>query len=139
MSLDYPIQPSDWLIGTDSATETLTAAYSGNTVSFRIGGMSQLVLGIIYTPAENGRIISIKVEVSFDGSNFFYLTTEDRAEGTITIHLREPESFTGTTASTAYPFTRSYPVAHKWARVSVKEDGSANFGTVKLSYMSSGL
>jgi hypothetical protein len=138
MALSYDIQPTRYLIGSGSAAATLTASYSGNTKTVSIGGMSQLVLGIIYTPAQNSRVISIKVEVSFEGTNYYYLTTEDRRDGAITIHLREPETFTGTTGGTSYPFTRSYPIAHKIARVSVKEDGSSDFGTVKLLYMSSG-
>jgi hypothetical protein len=138
MALSYDIQPTRYLIGSGSAASTLTASYSGNTKTVNVGGMSQLVLGVVYTPAENGRIISIKVEVSFDGTNWLYLTTEDRNGGVITIHLREPENFTGATMATVYPFTRSYPIAHKAARISIKENGTDTFGTVIVSYMSSG-
>lgn len=136
------------LLGTASTASTLTAAYAGNRAAIPIEGYNQAVLYVKYTPAagQSDRDVSLSVEFSPDGGTTYFPLSKgsDNAVSSFDIitdvntqTFRIPGA-TGSVAETAY--YRRIPIALGEAsgeiadpylmRVSAKEDGSANFGTI---------
>ena len=133
------IRSSGYVIGSEDSADTLTAAYAGNASTFPVGGKYQLQLYVEYTPAANNRTLSIQMEFSPDQSDFYKVVmTSLDSSGTETITVREPQKFLGATADTTYKVRVSEPVADSHCRISVKEDGSSDFGSVTLRYRAVG-
>lgn len=138
------------VIGTLSGTTltgwTLESTYQAEgttkaTKTFAVGGFSKMNLDILYTTgaAETTNSIEVKIEASFDGTNFYQLTNESASSGTSTLYARE-FTFAGALAATAYPFTLGLDIFYKKVRVSCKETGvAANKGTVSVVSTLSGL
>jgi hypothetical protein len=132
---------------------TLTAAYSGNrSSSFTIGGYDQAVLAVSYTPkvGQSNRNLYVKVEFSYDGGTDWYplsISSDAAVASNIvvgTIYDYEFK-FAGAAGGTEY-FQRvplslaDYGVGNvPLMRISVKEDGSDNFGVASVILMLSGI
>lgn len=144
MGLNYHTTLPMTIIGTKTAAGVrtgyaLTTAYqteSGTqpTKSFRTSGYSELVLDIVYTlgSAETTNTVSVKVEDSPDGINYYQLTNEAASSGTSTLTQRE-FAFVGADTTAPYAFSYRLDTTYKWMRVSCKEAGvAANAGNVYI-------
>lgn len=118
------------LIGTPSAPVTLTAAYSGNIVSFVAGNLKVIILYVFYVPAQSSRTLYVQVEGSANNSNWakkiIFLETDTSGESTMLGHIAKLE---GTTGGETYSARYVITVADPFVRIAVKESGAANFGT----------
>jgi len=135
----FPTQNNNYMIGSDSDKPTLTDAYGGNTKTFTVSGLVQLNLAIAYTPkvGEANRVLSVKVEYGFDETDLYQHTVRREGLGTTTLYLDEFQ-FTGATGGTEYKFTIDLPISYELCRVSIKEDGGANFGAATIRAALSG-
>jgi len=138
MGLNYFAQLDEYLIGNESSTSTLTAAYADNQGSFTIAGMSQVVAYVQYTPAQDGRMITVQAEFGPERSDVYKTVSVDSSTTGDTAYVN-PLSFVGDTASVTYKIRYSIPIADKEVRISAKENGTTNFGTVKIRITASGL
>lgn len=126
--------------GTTRTPATLTNAYAGGlSKTFETGGFSKMNLSILYTmgAAETSNSIEVKVEESYDGTNFYRIPNETVSGGTSTLTARE-FTFVGTDAGAA---TISIPldIFYKYVKVSFKETGvAANAGTLYAEVTLSG-
>lgn len=139
--LIYERQISGFIIGDDSTDATLTASYSNNSKVLGVGGFTQIVLYVQFTPAQNTRKLVMKLEFSPDNDNVvkdFYQTSQISNVSGIRSLAQEEIEFTGAIASTTYSFRFSEPIADKNLRLSVKEDAMSDFGTVNIRYTLSG-
>ena len=132
MPLRYAKQSTSYIIGDADTASTLTAAYSGNQVSFPTPEFDRAVLYVEYTPAESARNLSIQVEGAAIDGDFFPKTALLDAETGISTLLDHIGKLEGTTGSTTYKKRWEVPISDKFLRISAKEDGSSNFGTVKV-------
>jgi hypothetical protein len=131
MGLDYAIQDSRTLLN----GSTLTASYAGNTDTVRVDGMSQVVLYISYTASEADRTLSIKIEAGTASDDVYQTITTSASSGTQTVNA-EVFEIAGTN-ETAVKRRIPIPVADKYLKISIKEDGS-NHGTVTAKLTVSG-
>jgi len=116
------------IIGTSTSAVTLTADYADNTVTLATGVFDVLVLYAFYTPGENTREMSIQVEGSADSTNFAQkVIFKDEITG-ISNMLQHVAVVEGATGGTTYKRRYVIKTADNFIRVSIKEDGSANFG-----------
>jgi len=130
--LRYARQSTSYIIGDETTASTLTDAYTDNKLSFPTPEFDRAILYVEYTPAENARNMYIQVEGSPDGTNYYPKTAlldAQTGESTLLDHIGLIE---GTTASTAYKKRWEVPISDKYVRISVKEDGTSNFGTVTV-------
>lgn len=122
---------------------TLTATASDNRKQIDIDGNLQLVLYIKYTTgsAETNNVLTMTVDFSPDGTNFYQEATEEVTAGSGTVtEYQATRQFTGASAATAYSFRVAIPIADiKKLRISFAETGvAANFGTLSVLAISSG-
>ena len=129
-------------IGTVSSPATLTAAYTGNQKALYRRLMPKWHLDISYVPkaAQTNRYVDILVEFSNDGTNYYPLTTVVPTVVEIGDYVSGTDSTTGipiivpgdktSTGGTAYKATYDGENVSDWFRISAREDGSANFGTL---------
>jgi len=139
MSLSFPIQNNNYIIGKSGDAETLTASYAGNTHDFVIEGMVQLNLEMTYTPktGETDRNLYIQIETGSERTDLYMYTVQ--SVGTAYTDLYQNENrFKGAVGGTVYKFPLDLPISNKVCRVSVKEDGSADFGTIIVKAVLSG-
>ena len=139
MSLSFPIQNNNYIIGDADTTPTLTASYAGNTHDFITEGMVQLNLYVTYTPktGQTDRIIYLQIEVGSERTDL-YMNTVQSVGTEYTDLYHNQERFTGAVGGTIYKFPFDVPISSNVCRVSVKEDGSADFGTVIVKAVLSG-
>lgn len=139
MSLRYDQQNTGYAIGSESTPATLTASYDDNVQIFHTADVSQLTLYIAYTVnvLSSNRILYVQLEGGPDQSDFYKLVTSSLSSGTETLNIKTAQ-FTGATGGTTYKFRVSEPIADQEMRLSVKESGSDNFGTVTIRLMKSG-
>lgn len=133
-------------IGTASSPATLTAAFSGNRQTHLSKFMHELHIDFQYTPktGQTNRLLYILVEASNDnGTTWFPLslrsnqTTEslvytDDPAGANGIPFTIPGDKTSTGGTTLAGFLDVNDFTAEKVRVSAKESGSANFGTVYI-------
>jgi hypothetical protein len=132
MPLRTAKQSTTYIIGEDGAAVTLTAAFSGNVVSFPTEMYDGMKLYIDYTPAQNGRECTIQAEYSPDGTNYYIDTVESQESTGNSDLLSWQGTVIGATASTSYKRAYRVPVDSSYVRISVKEDGVATFGTAVI-------
>ena len=145
MSLNYKKQILIPVIGTKTLANvrtsvTLTAAYTGNTKTFKVGGYSKLDLAVLYTMGATETInsIEIQVEASPDGVNFYRVPNESVSGGTSTLTVRE-FTFVGTNAAAA-TISVGLDIFYQYLKISIKETGVVtNFGTAYIEGTLSGL
>lgn len=136
--LYYPnIVPVVW-IGTKNVTTfartsvALTTAYTGNTKTKYVSGMSEMVLDILYTTgaSETATTLDVQVQNSEDGTNFYTLTNESSSAGTSTLTART-FALAGGAGATAYAISYRLDISYKYIKVSVQEAGVVtNAGTI---------
>ena len=132
MPLRYASQSTSYLIGDADTASTLTAAYTGNQESFPTPEFDRMIVYVTYVPTESARNLSIQVEGSPEGTTYFPKTALLDAETGVSTLLDHIGTLEGTTGGTTYKKRWEIPISDKFLRVSVKEDGSSNFGTVKV-------
>lgn len=144
MSLYYKKQFVFPVIGTKVLTTrtpvTLTAAYTGNSKTFKVGGYSKLDLAVLYTmgATETANSIEIQVESSTDGVNFYRVPNESVSGGVSTLTARE-FTFIGVNAAAA-TISVGLDIFYQYLKISVKESGVVtNFGTAFIDGTLSGL
>jgi len=134
-----PFQVKGVSIGSLTSPETLTASFGDNTtVVEKIGReMEQLMLLVTYTPkvGQSDRYINIRIEFGDVSDDLYQIIKIEDITGVYSELLYRPydirfPSSTGTVGGTAYKGRISVPVADIWGRISVKESGSDNFGTI---------
>ena len=138
-----------YAIGSGSAAATLTAAYAGNAKAIPVSGYTQAQVMVSYTPksGQSDRYCDLKFEVSPDSGTTYFPTSTlienapaDGVSATIyDVHDEEyriPDS-ADSAGGTSYNRIINIPLefgflANKYLyfKVSAKEDGSGNFGTV---------
>ena len=131
-------------IGTYDSPETLTAVFADNRAIHLSKFLTNLHINGKYTPkaGETDRKLYIKIEVSEDREDWHPLairqntTTEslayvDGADGTFGIPMTVPGDKTST-GGTAIPFNFDLNVVAQWVRISAREDGASDFGTIYL-------
>lgn len=141
MSNSYPNQKTIYLIGTSDTPATLTALGSGNTKTFEIGGMDMIVLYISYivNPGSSDRTLSIELEYGPTSDEpFKTVVKETGTDGILTIKPRI-EQIGGLTGGTEYKRRLVDPIADKYCRLSVYEDGSNDFGSITVQTTLSGI
>lgn len=121
---------------------TLTASYADNiSGTFRTDGQQQIVFfveHVTHASATSPRL-DVRIEFSPDnGTTWFQETESSVAAGRDTLTLVE-HSHTGAAAGTTYRFTFNVPVAHRWYRVSLRQQSdTTNFGTASVVALVSG-
>lgn len=126
-----------YLIGSSTGASSLTADYGDNNAVVSLGGSGEIVLFITYTPAQNGRKLIWKLQGSNDNSDFYQLPIFTKeSDGERAIKLLEDYFGEPVVASTAYKVMVPYAVNAKYFRISFKEDGSSNFGTIAIKFKS---
>jgi len=146
----YSNQNALYVHGTAAATLTLTASYVASD-NVPIGGMSQAILACSYTPktAQSNRNLFVKVEFSYDGGTIWVPLSKGAdaaaASNIIVTTVYDWEfKLAGATGGTTYSQRilidlGDYGVGTSpLMRVSVKEDGSDNFGTTTVILTLSG-
>lgn len=139
MSLHYPIVQEVVLIGSKSSAlaltaSTLTTSYTNNRkVITGTAGMSKLDIRYSYTTgaAETNNTLSILVEQSGDGTNWFSVMNESVSGGTSSITARTFVDSDNTGGATNVKSSIGLDIFYNNIRVSFKEGGVAvNAGTV---------
>lgn len=144
MSLNYPNQEDEFVIGTLASPVTLTTVYSGNTSNpFEVVHYAQLTFCVQYITGAGGATNSIQVKIEgspdlLDNDSvtpiYYQETSSLTSAGTIT-HTAAEHTFTGAASATTYRVFFYAPPAFKTLRVSVKETvvgGSAGTASVRL-------
>jgi hypothetical protein len=121
---------------------TLTAAYSGNIKTLLKSDMKHYHLDVSYIPksGQTNRYADILLEFSHDGTNFFPLTTVVPTVVEIGDYVSGTDSTTGipivvpgdktSTGGTTYTATYDGESVADYIRISARESGTANFGTL---------
>lgn len=136
--LRYVNQPTRFIIGSSAADSTLTTSFNDNQDASNAGGFTQLTMYVAYTPAESGRTMSIQVETSPDNVTFYpVVTLQDVTPFDGTARTADFIKFILSTGTSEVRRRFVYPLADKFVRVSVKEDGS-NHGTINVVQTLSG-
>ena len=130
-----------YVIGSESAGATMTAAFSGNTSGvFTVGReMEMLTLYVSYTPksGQSDRYIVIRLEFGDRNDDLYQIVKNEDYSSDSSILISRPfdrlfPKDTGTVGGTEYKGRIAQPVADKYGRVSVKESGTSNFGTATI-------
>lgn len=132
MPLRTARKSTPYIIGTSILSSTLTIDYADNAVSFPTEMYRGMKLYVSYTPADNLRTMSIQIEYSPDGSDWYTESVEAQASSGVGNLLVWTGTIEGTTLGTEYKRAYRVPVDSRYVRVSVKEDGAANFGAVTI-------
>lgn len=132
MPLRTATRSTPYIIGSSVSPETLTADFSDNAVSFPTEMYDGMKVYISYIPAENARNCSIQVEFGPESSDFYVDSTEKATSTGETDLLQWIGTVEGTTLGTEYKRAYRVPVDSSYVRISVREDGVANFGTVEV-------
>lgn len=132
-----PFQLTEYAIGAEDTPVTLTALFSGNQSVWKAGRtMGQMILYVTYTPetGQTDRQLKVRVEMGPKNDDLYQITKAEDISGTPTELLSRPYDIRldGAVGGTVYKRRVSIPVADKWTRISVKEDGVANFGTALI-------
>jgi hypothetical protein len=130
-------------IGTASAAATLTAAYTGNTKTLLGKLLPRLHIDYIYTPksGQTNRYAYVLIEASNDGgTTFFPLSVRQNIATDSKVYIEDLDGANGipmiipgdqtSTGGTAYQGFFDLEVDAEFVKVSAKESGSANFGTL---------
>src|SRR3990167_4176282 len=145
----YSIQPLFPLIGSSKNSNgvpalspvTLTATGSDNRAEIEVDSQVQVVLYLRYTTGsgETNNVLTMVVDYSPDGTNYYQEATEEPSAGTVT-QYQATRVFTGASASTAYSFRIAIPVADiQKLRIAFSETGVVtNFGTLSCLAVTSG-
>lgn len=137
MSLSYKTQQTITAIGSKDKKskaitgETLTAEHTDNSYTISSGGYSKVNIDMQYTMAggETGNGVSLIIENSPDGVNWFRTPNESTTDGTSTLFPRE-FVFSGENEGTKN-LSFGLDVFYKHLRFSFKEtDVATNFGTI---------
>lgn len=132
MALRTYKQDTDYIIGSAAAGSTLTTSYGDNQVSFPTEMYNGMRLYVSYTPGADNRTATLQVEFGPDSSSFFPDTTEqDQSSGEVKL-LTWRAQIIGATNGTEEVRSYRVPVDSSFVRISIKEDGSADFGTVSV-------
>ena len=132
------------VIGTRSAPATLTTAYSGNTTTRDCRYFPNLQLEILYTPlsGQSNRYALILVELSTDaGTTYIPISTKLNDTTEIEVYVEGDTSTTGIPITIPGDHTSTGGVVYKGiiplgdiaadkVKISAREDGAANFGTL---------
>jgi hypothetical protein len=131
MAVIFSQQNETYLIGTSSTNATLTASYDDNYKDLNVEGVGQLICYIEYVPAQDGRYIEIQYEFGNDLNDLYKSTTQYPATTNRNLYIT-PTKFIGISGGTTYKLRDAIDVADKWFRISVKESGSSDFGTILI-------
>lgn len=132
------------VIGTAAAAATLTAVYTGNRLAdIHSKYMPNLHLDIQYTPAEGqtNRYAYILVEASNDeGATYFPVAVKSAGTTEVDVFVEDTDGNAGepliipgdktSTGAVVYSGSVEMTVVADRLRISAKESGSANFGTI---------
>ena len=143
---------TNFLCGTDSTSQTLTASYVAGDGYGNTGGKYSGTLIISYTPAANLRNAYAILQFSYDGgTNWYdYARGEDATGATgekVTTVFTQVYCIKGTTAGETYTRRFEVPLGDGgfdeknefkpcMTRLKVKEDGTTDFGTIKAVFQS---
>ena len=143
MSLYYPAQPTQVMIGSKDGTTrtsaTLTAAYTGNTYNMPVAGFSKIDLAVLYTmgATETTNSIEFQIEHSPDGTNWYRIPNEEASSGVSTLFAQN-FTFVGVDATVA-TISIGLDIFYRYLKVSVKESGVVtNAGTIFVEATLSG-
>lgn len=139
--LRYVNQPTRIIIGSAISKSTLTTSFNDNQGTSSSGGFVQLTIYVAYNGAEIERKLSIQVETSPDNVTFFPVSSlqdvnpfDGTADSEDFIKRMQSSGGTGTN-EVRRRFV--YPLADKFIKVSIKEDGT-NHGSVRVVQTLSG-
>lgn len=137
--LRYTSQQGEYVIGSATNAATLTASFDDNVQVVHVANKSQIELYVEYTvnAMSSNRTLSIQLEGSPDGTTYYKMISNSVSSGTETWNIRTGQ-FVGSSGGVVYRFRISEPVADQSLRISTKESGSDNFGTVKIRIIKSG-
>jgi len=125
-------------VGTVAAPATLTAAYAGNSQEHLAKGFRTINFNIRYTPkaGESNRYIEVLVEDSNDdGTSYEDQGAKQYTPSTINVYDNQELTFPGskvTTGGTTYTVSVPVEVNGEKVKVSVRENGTTDFGTVSI-------
>jgi len=132
MPLRTAKRSTTYVIGSAASTATLTADFADNTLSFPTEMYSGMKLYIAYTPDENARNCTIQVEFGPELGDYYVDSVEKHTSTGESNLLEWLGTIEGVTGGTTYKRVYRIPVDSSYVRVSVKEDGAANFGVVTI-------
>jgi hypothetical protein len=141
---EYGIQHYQELVGTSSSPSTLTADFTDNeSAVYPISGMHSIVVYIQYIPktGQSNRYLYMKVELGPLSTDLYQVTKRTDVSGKDAEVERfiYTTRFKGAIGGTTYkPRFAIGDIADKFVKLSFKEDGSDNFGTVFASFLYSG-
>jgi len=142
--VEYGVQHQQDIIGTSTSPETLTASFADNQSStWPVGGMHSIVVYVQYTPkaGQSNRLLYIRYELGATSDRLYRVTQRMNVLSDNDLIERIPydEQFLGATGGTTYSERFSLDdVSDKHFRVSFKESGSSNFGTIYSEILYSG-
>ncbi len=139
----YPVQANTQKLGSLESPSTLSASYNDNTTTFETGGMEQVELSITYTVnagSGGNRKLTMQIESGYTADDLYVkqFSDLDTVSEQITKY-NAIEVWEGMVVGTTYKLSTLVPASNKFMRLSFKEDGSANFGTVTLFVTASGM
>jgi hypothetical protein len=139
MSLKFLSQQEAYVIGSAATPATLTASFDDNVEVIHVANKSQVEIYVEYTVngASSNRTLSLQLEGSPDATTYYKMISNSISSGTETWYIRTGQ-FVGATGGVVYRFRISEPIADQSLRISVKESGSGDFGTVKVRIIKSG-
>jgi len=133
MALRTARRSNPYLFGDTTGGVTLTAAFSGNEISFPTEMYSGMTVYIEYTPAESGASFGIQVEGGPEISDFYPDSNEmDQGDGATNL-LTWRGDVAGPVKDTAYRRKYRVPMNSSFTRISVKElDVITDYGIVTV-------
>jgi len=133
MALRTARRSNPYLFGDTTGGVTLTAAFSGNEISFPTEMYTGMTMYIEYTPAENGVSLNIQTEGGPEVSDFYPDSNErDQGDGATDI-LRWRGDVAGLVKDTAYKRKYRVPMDSSFTRISVKELGVvSDYGVITI-------
>lgn len=142
MAVNFPVQQSNYVIGSEDTDATLTASYNDNTATFEVGGMTQLEVYIKYTVnagSGGARDLYLQIEGGPESGDLYIAQYFNRDTAGVTTGFNDVPFWSDIAVGVTVKQRVSFPTADKFIRLSVKEDGAANFGAITVRTTKSGL
>jgi len=131
------------VIGSETQSSTLTALYGGNTKTITTGGMAEITLFIKYTvngSSGSNRTLYLQIEGGPDASDLYLLQNfEYDSTNKVVVGYDDVREWRNSAPGVTYKETFNRPISFRSLRISLRESGSSNFGTISVRYTLSGV
>lgn len=134
---EYTIQNKSWVIGSDSASATLTASFADNVAHIPTGFISVVELNISYTPGEDAAVLHMQIETGDSKDDVYKMTSSEIISDIDNIKLLPGKFAETVTNGTNYKFAKTYRVNNLFLRISFREVATSH-GTLVVKAITSG-